>query len=113
MFLVILDLEDIKKDWSTTIAPYQIKTIAEHYNIFSDLFGDAYFYPSLPMDIKYDNNNDFIPTAHRGNLIKASETQQAPKINYEAAPDSLWTLLLTTPDANFTSRELEYCHWFM
>ncbi|CAG5082852.1 Similar to Mrpl38: 39S ribosomal protein L38 [Cotesia congregata] len=110
---LILDLEDIKTDWSTTIAPYQIKTIAEHYNIFSDLFGDAYFYPSLPMDIKYDNNDEFIPTVHRGNLLKASDTQQVPKINYKAAPDSLWTLLLTTPDANFTSRELEYCHWFI
>ncbi|KAH0535185.1 39S ribosomal protein L38, mitochondrial [Cotesia glomerata] len=110
---LILDLEEIKKDWSITIAPYQIKTIAEHYNIFSDLFGDAYFYPSLPMDIKYDNNDEFIPTVHRGNLLKASDTQQVPKINYKAAPDSLWTLLLTTPDANFTSRELEYCHWFI
>ncbi|XP_057335282.1 39S ribosomal protein L38, mitochondrial [Microplitis mediator] len=111
---LLLDLEGVKKDWWSTSAPQQIKTISDHYGVYDDLFGDAYFYPVLPMEIKYEyNSSEIIPVVHRGNLIKSSETQQPPKINYEAAPDSLWTLLLTTPDANFTSRELEYCHWFI
>lgn len=112
--LVLLDLVEMKKDWWTNTASHQIKTIADHYGVYNDLFGDAYFYPVQPLEIIYDfGDNEKIAVVHRGNLLNGYEARNAPEVKYEAQPDSLWTLLLTTPDGNLTSEEFEYCHWFM
>ncbi|XP_015127237.1 39S ribosomal protein L38, mitochondrial [Diachasma alloeum] len=107
-----IDLKAAKEDWWQTDAPSHIKTIAEHYGIFNDLYGDAYFYPTIPLEINYEVNEETIATVHRGNLLKPNEVKNIPFVKYTAEPSSLWTLLLTTPDGNLTNRELEYCHWF-
>lgn len=114
LFIVLIDLDQMRKDWWISTAPSQIKTIADHYGVYDDLFGDAYFHPILPLDIKYDfGNEEKIATVHRGNILLPSETTNPPTITYDAEPDTLWTLLLTTPDGNFSDRKFEYCHWFM
>ncbi|XP_011313518.1 39S ribosomal protein L38, mitochondrial-like [Fopius arisanus] len=110
---LLIDLKAAKEDWWKTDAPNHIKTIAEHYGIFNDLYGDAYFYPTIPLEMKYEVNEEMIATVHRGNLLKPNETKSIPFVKYTAERDSLWTILLTTPDGNLTSREFEYCHWFV
>lgn len=78
------------------------------------MFGDAYFYPSVPLDIHYSLDDNQISGVYRGNLLKPNETVNEPTITWKSNnKDDLWTLLLTTPDGNFTDQELEYCHWFM
>ncbi|KAK0088996.1 hypothetical protein PV325_009879 [Microctonus aethiopoides] len=111
---LLIDLDQMRKDWWISTAPSQIKTIADHYGVYDDLFGDAYFHPVLPLDIKYDfGDEEKIATVHRGNILLPSETTNPPTITYDAEPDTLWTLLLTTPDGNFSDRKFEYCHWFI
>ena len=41
------------------------------------------------------------------------QAKNAPNVNYEADPSSLWCLLLTNPDGHFTEPDAEYVHWFM
>ncbi|XP_016845931.1 39S ribosomal protein L38, mitochondrial [Nasonia vitripennis] len=109
-----IDLDKAKKDWYMTNAPHQIRTIAQHYGIYDDLYGDAYFHPIVPLTIDYDfGSEDKLARVHRGNLIKSYEAKNAPSVTYKAEPDSLYTLLLTTPDGNFSDPSYEYCHWFI
>lgn len=89
-------------------------TMAKHYEIFDHLYGDGYFHPILPLTIDFDyGHKELLARVHRGNLIKSCEAANAPSVFYEAEPDSLYTLLLTTPDGNYSNPELEYCHWFV
>ncbi|XP_034941567.1 39S ribosomal protein L38, mitochondrial isoform X2 [Chelonus insularis] len=111
---LLFDQEFTEEEWFNSNASKNIKNIANHYGVFQDLFGDAYFYPAFPLNVKYESEDlELIPVVHRGNILKPSETTKAPSVYYNASPDSLWTLLLTTPDGNFTSQDLEYCHWFI
>lgn len=71
-FLVQVPLDEVYEDWKKTIGPLQIKDIAEHYGVFDDLFGDAYFIPSVIMDISYKSKEGFVPV-FRGNDIKPSQ----------------------------------------
>ena len=108
-----IDLDQVRDEWSTLNGPGQIRTIAEYYGVFEHLFGDAYFTPVISLNIDYAVNDDLAAVVSRGNLMKPSETAEAPRVQYDAAEDSLWSLLLTTPDGNFVDSEKELCHWFM
>lgn len=66
---MIVPLDEIHESWLLNEGPEQIKIIAEHYGIYQDLFGDAYFHPIIHLDIAYENN---VPV-YRGNVIKPSE----------------------------------------
>ena len=111
---VVVDLEKAKQDWISTKAPKDVKRFAEHFGVFDDLYEDGYFYPVVPLTIDYDfGDKDVLARVYTGNVIKPNEAQKAPSISYETDPNSLWTLLLTTPDGNFSDPDFEYCHWFM
>lgn len=78
------------------------------------MYKDAYFYPVVQLQIDYDiESEDKLARVYTGNVIKPSEAQDQPTIKYDANSDTLWTLLMTTPDGNFTNSNNEYCHWFM
>ncbi|XP_063235721.1 large ribosomal subunit protein mL38 [Bacillus rossius redtenbacheri] len=107
-------LDKVKEEWSKSLAPYQIKTAAEHYGVFEHLFGDAYFYPQVMLDVLYkQKEEDLYMKVHRGNVIKPSEATAAPDVSYTADPATLWTLVLTNPDGHFSSDDSEYVHWFV
>lgn len=127
-----ISLETVRKEWLTTAGPFHLKRIAEHYNIFQDLFGDAYFVPRIPLTIKYQDLDETLTPVFSGNHIKPSEVtfcqaspskqsrnkshlqaKNQPTVTYEADPSSLWTLLLTNPDGHFSEKDAEYVHWFM
>ncbi|KAJ8664715.1 hypothetical protein QAD02_006377 [Eretmocerus hayati] len=109
-----VDLDVSKDDWFITNGPKDIYTIAKHYGIYDDLYEDGYFHPVLPLTIDYDfGDEELLARVHRGNIIKSCEAKNAPSVSYKAEPDTLWTLLLTTPDGNFSGSDYEYCHWFI
>jgi len=108
-----ISLEEVRKEWLKTSGPFHIKTIVEHFNIFEDLYGEAYFVPRVPLDISYNFTDDVVTPVCYGNQIKPNEAKNAPNINYEAEPSSLWCLLLTNPDGHFTEPDAEYVHWFI
>ncbi|XP_012266236.2 39S ribosomal protein L38, mitochondrial [Athalia rosae] len=110
---LIVDLEDVKNNWEKISWSTDIHKVADYYGIFRDLYGDAYFYPVVPIDISYSINEDEIAKAFRGNILKPIETSKPPEVTYESNPDSLWTLLLTCPDGNLVEEDSEYCHWFI
>lgn len=41
------------------------------------------------------------------------KAQTPPVVNYEAEPDTLWSLLLTNPDGHLSQENAEYVHWFV
>ncbi|XP_046734605.1 39S ribosomal protein L38, mitochondrial [Diprion similis] len=109
-----IDLDETEKIWQETSGAYDCRKIAEHYNIFQDLYGDAYFTPRVPLNISYTINDDGdLAKAFRGNILKPLETSKPPEVAYESDPNTLWTLLLTCPDGNLVEENSEYCHWFI
>lgn len=109
-----IDLERVKADWLEGNAPHHMHRIAKHYGIFDDLYEDGYFYPIVPLSIDYDfGHEELLAKVYSGNIISSSKAENAPQVRFEAEPNTLWTLLLTTPDCNFTDPGNEYCHWFM
>lgn len=111
---VSIDLDKEKSEKHVSDRCTQLRQIADHYGIFDHLFGDAYFNPVVPLTVEFDlETDDTLAVAHSGNIIKPDEARNAPIVTYEAEKDSLWTLLLTTPDPVFIDEDRELCHWFM
>lgn len=108
-----MPLEDIKVEYNKEKAPIHFRTIAEHYNIFDDLFGDACFTPYVILNIDYPQEKSLLAPVYRGNIIKPKEAAVQPKVSFESDPNDLWTLMLTNPDGHFTEENKEYIHWLM
>ncbi|XP_034254865.1 39S ribosomal protein L38, mitochondrial [Thrips palmi] len=107
-------LESIEEAWKESgLASSHLKVIAEHYNIYSHLFGDAFFYPRVMLDIEYVQKDDSVVPVYRGNIIKPREALIAPEVKFNADKDSLWTLILTNPDGHLSEENAEYVHWFI
>lgn len=70
-----VNLEKIREEWLKNSGPFQIKAIAEHYNIFEDLFGEAYFVPRVPLRIHYDQADGKAMPVYYGNQIKPAEVK--------------------------------------
>ncbi|KZC04668.1 PREDICTED: 39S ribosomal protein L38, mitochondrial [Dufourea novaeangliae] len=111
--LLSVDLNQVKETWLDTLGPIHVHKIAYHYGIFQDLFGDAYFMPVVPLKIDYNTNDDTLVRVYTGNVIKPSEADKPPIIKYKAETDTLWTLIMSTPDGNLQNSNNEYCHWFL
>ncbi|XP_018576747.1 39S ribosomal protein L38, mitochondrial [Anoplophora glabripennis] len=109
---LLIDLDEVKQEWNKTAGPYHIKQIADHYGIFEHLFGDAYFYPRVPLNIAYDVEGGKLPV-YFGNTVKPSEAKSKPEVIFDSDDNTLWTLVLTNPDGHFTDPESEYVHWFV
>lgn len=109
---LLIDLQKMRKDWLQSDGPFHIHRIAEHYGIYKHLYEDAYFMPTVPLDISYELENDQLARVYNGNVIKPSEASNVPNVKYNAKDESLWTLIMTTPDGNLSTRN-EYCHWFI
>uniref|UniRef100_A0A6P7G3F2 Large ribosomal subunit protein mL38 n=2 Tax=Diabrotica virgifera virgifera TaxID=50390 RepID=A0A6P7G3F2_DIAVI len=109
---LLINLEETNKEWLKTQAPVDIKKVADHYGVFEHLYGDAYFHPRVPLNILYETENGSLPVYY-GNVIKPSESKNAPTVSYDSDSDTLWTLTLVNPDGHFTETSSEYIHWFI
>lgn len=108
---LLVDLEQVEKDWQKHNGPHQIKKIAEHYNIFENLYKEGYFFPKVPLRILFNLNEEYQSPVYYGNTIKPREATEIPDVQYEAADDTYWTLMLTNLDGNLSRRKSEYVHW--
>ncbi|KAK8723935.1 hypothetical protein OTU49_011613, partial [Cherax quadricarinatus] len=99
--------------WETFTGPHHIRTLAEHYGIFRDLYGNAYFIPSVILKIFYDFDEETVTPVYRGNTVKPREAAKEPMVEFQSQPDDLWTLILTNPDGNLLENETECLHWFI
>lgn len=113
LFLVEVNLSDVRKDWLETIGPFHIRRIADHYSVYEHLFGDAYFIPRVNLQVFFEQPFDYSCPVFYGNIIKPSDAKEKPIIEYDASKDDLYTLVLTNPDGNFTEEDKEYVHLFM
>lgn len=111
--VVSVDLNKVKEVWLDTSSPFHTRRIADHYRIFQDLFGDAYFAPVVPLEIGYNIEDDTLARVYTGNIIKPSEACEAPMVKYKTPKDALWTLVMSTPDGNMQNSSNEYCHWLL
>ncbi|XP_046676936.1 39S ribosomal protein L38, mitochondrial-like [Homalodisca vitripennis] len=109
---LLVCLDDVSREWSKENAPEHIKSAAEYYGVFQDLFGDAFFYPQVGLHVAFKFEQSFVPV-YRGNLIKPNQALTAPDINYNSDPDSLWTLVATNPDGHLEKNNVEFLHWFL
>ncbi|KAF5909073.1 39S ribosomal protein L38, mitochondrial, partial [Clarias magur] len=106
-----IPLDEVKQEWEKTNGPYHIRRLAEHYGIYRDLFPMAYFVPRVMLRVTYENDSNAM--VHYGNHLTPSQASSAPHISFEAEENSLWTLLLTSPDEHLQDGEQEYVHWLV
>lgn len=108
-----IDLDQVQAAWESGSGPHHLRILAQHYGIFTHLFGNAYFVPQVILNISYDYSDDTVSPVYRGNTIKPKEATSAPSVQFHSEPDSLWTLVLTNPDGNLLDNDLECLHWFV
>ncbi|CAG0913364.1 unnamed protein product [Notodromas monacha] len=109
------------REWMRSSGPEQLLTIGEHYGIFRDLFGAEYFfYPRVPLQVEYgsaaenEEGVDVVNPVHFGNYLKPRDVTSAPEVSIvDADPDSLWCLVMSTPDGHFTEDNKEYLHYLV
>ncbi|XP_076064912.1 mitochondrial ribosomal protein L38 [Oratosquilla oratoria] len=111
--LLNIPMEEVEATWEVTSGPHHLCNLAEHYGIFKDLFGLAYFVPRVPLKISFDYDEEMVTPVYAGNFIKPREAQLPPEVNYNSNEDTLWTLVLTNPDGHLVDNEAEYLHWFI
>lgn len=110
-------LEDAKSEWCKNQGPEVIKTVAEHFGIYRDLFYGAHFVPRVPLSISFEIDEDgegsFSLPVCRGNVILPAESASPPTVRFESDDNSIWSLLLTNLDGHMTDNSAEYVHWFV
>lgn len=107
-----IPLEEVEQEWSKNEGPEHIRVAAEHYGIFEHLFGDGYFLPVVNLEINYNYGENQYPVC-RGNLLKPEMSVTHPEVSFESNSESLWSLLMTTPDGHLEGGEKEYAHWLI
>ncbi|XP_002733854.2 large ribosomal subunit protein mL38-like [Saccoglossus kowalevskii] len=107
-----IPLEEVIAEWETTSAPYQIRSVGHHYNIFQDLFDGADFLPQIIMHIGFDQGGEIAPV-YRGNLMTPTEAASEPSVLFSSPPKDLWTLILVNPDGHLLDNNAEYLHWMV
>ncbi|XP_017271628.1 39S ribosomal protein L38, mitochondrial isoform X2 [Kryptolebias marmoratus] len=106
-----IPLDRVQDEWEKTSRHFHVKRLADHYGVFRDLFPKAYFLPHVTLCIGYSQDKG--SQVHFGNRLTPTEAASAPQISFDAEEDSLWTLLLTSPDEHLLDDEAEYVHWLV
>lgn len=108
-----IPLEEVTKDWEENSSIHHIHAVANHYHIYDHLFGLAFFYPVLKLDVGYTQDSDKIVPVHRGNIVTPTEASSKPNVEYSSKPDSLWTLAMVGLDGHLENVESQYIHWLV
>ncbi|XP_023158360.1 39S ribosomal protein L38, mitochondrial isoform X2 [Ceratitis capitata] len=120
---LLIDLDEVQKEYRATTGQFDLRVIADHYGVFDDLFGLAYFVPRVALNIQYEVEAGTFSPVYNGNVIKPAEAANAPEVSFDGTIDPItgkktkedcfWTLVATNPDAHFTDSSSEYVHWFI
>ena len=78
---MIVDLDQVEADWESGSSSKHIHASAQHYDIFTHLFGNAYFKPIVNLNITYDYDEDTVSPVYRGNTIKPKEVNGVYTLN--------------------------------
>ncbi|KAJ8264155.1 hypothetical protein GJAV_G00145850 [Gymnothorax javanicus] len=106
-----IPLDRVKAEWERTSGPHHIQRLAHHYGIYRDLIPGAHFVPRVMLHVAFGEADS--AQVHYGNHITPAQAAAAPHVSFEAEEDSLWTLLLTSPDEHLLDSESEYVHWLV
>lgn len=66
---MVVPLEGVYEECVKTNGPLQLQQAAEYFNIYQDLFEDAYFTPVTPLDIRFCSDEDVESRVYSGNQI--------------------------------------------
>ncbi|KAL8589914.1 hypothetical protein ACOMHN_024001 [Nucella lapillus] len=108
-----LDLGEVQGRWQEEKGPDHVRHVTEHYGVYGALFGSAFFYNTTPMAVCYDYDEEFVTPVYQGNRIPPSEAAVPPLVSYESDGDSLWTLVMTSPDGDLQHNDKECLHWMV
>ncbi|XP_045192701.2 39S ribosomal protein L38, mitochondrial-like [Mercenaria mercenaria] len=110
-----IPIEEMKEQDFEGGGQQRIHSLASHYGIFRDLFGDAYFYPKVNLKVGYsiEGEEDMVDPVFHGNTLLPEETSRAPCVHYKGEPDKLYTLCMTAPDSHLENNSKEYLHWMV
>lgn len=117
-----VDLEDVNEEWLKTSGPFDIRGIADYYEIFDHLYGDAYFIPRVHLRILYPTNIEDCNPVYYGNILSPEDAISQPIVEFDHSfrlprekdkKDSLWTLVMSTPDGHLRDNTSEYVHWLV
>ena len=71
LFITVkVPLDGVEHAWKSELGPHHIRTVAEHYGIYKDLFGLAYFYPTTDMEITFPLDDESVIPVCRGNVLE-------------------------------------------
>lgn len=71
-------LEDIESERTQTNKPQHLQQAAEYFNLYQDLFGDAYFTPVIPLSVEFSvvsKGEEVVSPVHAGNQITPFEVR--------------------------------------
>ena len=72
-FPVVVDEIQVQADHGIECGFKNIHTVADHYNVYKDLFGLAHFYPSMQLRIAYDIDEEYVSPVCSGNILDPAE----------------------------------------
>ncbi|XP_076449254.1 large ribosomal subunit protein mL38-like [Babylonia areolata] len=108
-----LDLAEVKEKWQEEQGPLHVRQITDHYGVYGDLFGTAFFYNTTPLSVCYEYDEEFVTPVYHGNHIPPSEAAMPPLVSYPSDKDCLWTLVMTSPDGDLQRNNKECLHWMI
>ncbi|XP_059616637.1 large ribosomal subunit protein mL38 [Phlebotomus argentipes] len=116
-----VDLENVSQEWMKTSGPFDVRGIADYYEIFDHLFGDAYFIPRVHLRVLYPTSTDDCNPVYYGNILSPEDAVEQPIVEFdhqfrlpkEKDKENLWTLIMTTPDGHLSDSSSEYVHWLV
>lgn len=93
----------------------QVRTIAEHYGLFNDLFKYGYFIPRVPLHVHYPYEKDQVTPVYSGNRLYARDMKEQPKIEWKSLNEEneFYTLVFTNLDGHLQEDDAEVLHWFV
>lgn len=113
----LLDLEQVQTEWMsagyTEGAPEHIQshgtkashTLLHHYSIFRHVFNKKEFRPA-PMTVRYNDKSVAL-----GTILTPTMAATPPQVSWTPKPDSLYTLVMLSPDDHPSDAKSELLHW--
>lgn len=97
------------------------RTCASHYGVFNDLFGRHAIFTNVvatsvefPTSAKDEDGECLMAPVFYGNFVDACNCASEPVVEIEGEDEeSLWTLVMTSPDQNFVQSNNEFLHWMV
>jgi len=72
---VEISLQEVEKEWEASLMPQAYCETAQHFGIFQDLYGDAFFHPRVPLHVSYNDGSEKAVRVFRGNIIKPAKVR--------------------------------------